>query len=128
MKNDIYGPYIPDQGQVWDNDNKAGNNFGTGDADIALEGNTLYLFTERPIGVAYRELNEIIENTGQYGAIRIEYDSNGDEKINIDTGWITLENGQNKIQLKECYSLRIHFRLMSEDPKTSPLIRKLNIF
>lgn len=45
LENDIYGPYNPDQGQTWDDDNENGNNFGTGDADFALEDHTLYMFT-----------------------------------------------------------------------------------
>ena len=51
----IYGPYNPDKGETFDDDNDQGNKFGTGDAAVALEGTTIYMFTERPIGVAYKE-------------------------------------------------------------------------
>ena len=128
LENDIYGPYIPDQGQLWDNDTKDGNDFGTGDADIAVEGNTLYMFTERPIGAAYRELTEIMKNTGQSAEIKIEYDTNNDGKADDSTDWTKLENGKNLIYPKKSQNdFRILLKMVTENVKTSPLIREISI-
>ena len=130
LENDIYGPYIPDQGQTWDNDNKEGNDFGTGDADIAIEGNTLYLFTERPIGAAYRKLTEIYKNSGQKVQIKIELDQNGDNTVDYTSKWIDLKIGANNITLKEVLSgekFRLLIKLHSNYNIASPLVKFIKI-
>lgn len=130
LTNDIYGPYKPDQGQTWDDDNKAGNDFGTGDADIALENTTLYMFTERPIGVAYRELNEVYTNTGQLTEIKLETDHDGDGKADDATDWLKLETGAHDLSLDQSMEgkrYRILLRLSSDQSGTSPLVRYLRL-
>lgn len=44
--------------QTWNNPAQQGNDFGVGDADVAVENNTVYLFYERPIGVVYKDLEK----------------------------------------------------------------------
>jgi len=130
LQNDIYGPYIPDQGQTWDNDNKEGNDFGTGDADIAIEGNTLYMFTERPIGVAFRELTELYENSGQTVLLKIEFDNNGDDTVDDATEWMNLNTGKNTFTFKKELNgdrFRLVVDLKSGNETTSPLIRYLKV-
>ncbi len=130
LENDIYGPYNPDQGQTWDNDNKEGNDFGTGDADIALEDNTLYLFTERPIGAAYRDLKEIYENTGQSVQLKVEVDQNGDNTADDSTDWMELTMGSHSIDLDKKLKgkqYRLLLKLSSNDLNTSPLVRYVTI-
>ncbi len=130
LENDIYGPYNPDQGQTWDNDNKAGNDFGTGDADIAIENNTLYLFTERPIGAAYRDLIEIYQNSGQSVQVKIEIDQTADGVTDSSSDWLELETGTNTVALSERLNgerYRLLVKLSSNNSGTSPLVRYLKV-
>lgn len=47
----------PNEGnQTWDSPRKGGNRFGIGDADVILENETVYMVYERPVGVAYRNI------------------------------------------------------------------------
>jgi|GEM_PF-2512427 len=129
IENDVYGPYIPDQGQQWDNDTDDGNRFGTGDADFAVEGNTLYIFTERPVGAAYQEIDEIYENTGQTAQVKFEFDVNGDGKADESTDWMELTLGENELTLPSELGnkVRVIFQLDSENANTSPLIRSFTL-
>ncbi|MDZ7721257.1 MAG: hypothetical protein U5R06_00150 [candidate division KSB1 bacterium] len=131
LQNDIYGPFNPDQGQRWDDDTDKGNRFGTGDADFAVEDYTLYLFTERPVGAAYRELPELFENTGQTVLFNIESDSNADGVADDSTGWMNLELGVHHLFLPNKITgsrFRVHFKLQSDNPETAPLIREFSLF
>lgn len=130
LENDIYGPYNPDQGQTWDNDNPAGNDFGTGDADIAIENNTLYLFTERPIGAAYRDLVEIYQNTGQSVQIKIEIDQNGNGQVDDSSNWMDFQLGKKAVSLSQNLTgkkYRFIVKLGSKNPTVSPLLRHLSV-
>lgn len=130
LENDIYGPYNPNQGQTWDNDNKEGNDFGTGDADIAIENNTIYLFTERPIGAAYRDLKEIYENTGQQVKVKVEIDENGDDLPDKSSGWLDFQPGKHSVNLKtklQGKRYRLLIKLSTANTGVSPLVRYIKI-
>jgi len=77
LTNDVYGPRTPDQGQAWDEPRRRGNRFGAGDADVAVEGHTLYLTHERPVGLAYKEL-ETTDDAEQTVRAILEIDRDGD--------------------------------------------------
>jgi hypothetical protein len=127
---EIYGPHNPEQGQTWDDDNKSGNNFGTGDADIAVEWNTLYLFTERPIGVAFKELNELLVEDGQTLEIQIEIDNNGDGIADSTTEWTSIVPGKSIINFENPISgkqFRLKVRLQTVKPIISPMIKSLRL-
>lgn len=125
-ENDIYGPHNPEQGQKWDDDTKDGNDFGTGDADIALEGNTLYMFTESPIGAAYKELTELYESTGLNIEALVEVDINGDGLTDDSTGWNKIVPGETIWSWTKALTgqhFRISFRLNTKNSTESPLIQ-----
>lgn len=127
---EIYGPHNPEQGQQWDDDNPKGNDFGTGDADIALEGNTIYLFTERPVGVAYKELTELADLSDQSVRFMIETDHNGDGLPNDSTGWEIMRGGETAAALNRVISgtkFRIRLKLGSRKSDESPLIRYIEM-
>lgn len=47
----------PNEGnQTWDSPRIGGNRFGIGDADVILENGVVYMVYERPVGVAYRNI------------------------------------------------------------------------
>jgi len=126
LENDIYGPHIPEQGQVWDDDTEDGNLFGTGDADIALEGTSLYLFTERPVGAAYKELTELnnLEDVAVWAMV--ESDLNGDQVADDSSGWKRLAGGETSWTWKKSLrgrQYRVRFKLNSSNPAKSPLIQ-----
>lgn len=130
LENDIYGPYNPDQGQSWDNDTEEGNNFGTGDADIALEKNTIYMFTERPIGAAYKQLAAIYKNSGQSVRIKVEVKDKDESQPFKSTDWTELEIGNQIVDLKHQLKgskFRIKLELNSTNPEVSPMVRKMKI-
>ena len=130
LENDIYGPYNPDQGQQWDDDTESGNRFGTGDADFALEGYTLYLFTERPVGAAFRELYELFENTGQKINVKLESDTDADGAADDSTDWLNLQMGKNHLFLQHELTgkaFRVRFRLETKNRQTSPLIGEFTL-
>ncbi|MCP4414794.1 MAG: T9SS type A sorting domain-containing protein, partial [Gammaproteobacteria bacterium] len=125
-ENDIYGPHNPEQGQRWDDDTKEGNDFGTGDADIAIEGNTLYMFTERPVGAAYKELTELYDGTGLNIEALVEVDENGDGIADDSTGWKKIVPGKTVWSWSKELSgqhFRLSFKLNSENSTESPMIQ-----
>jgi len=125
-ENDIYGPHNPEQGQRWDDDTKDGNDFGTGDADIALEGNTLYMFTERPVGAAFKELDEILDNTGLHLSVLVETDSNGDGVTDDSTGWRELGAGKAVLSWPQILTgryFRVSFKFETENISETPLVQ-----
>ncbi len=130
LENDIYGPHNPEQGQQWDDDSPKGNDFGTGDADIALEGSTLYMFTERPIGAAYKELSELWSSDDIKITIMIEVDKNEDGVADESTGWYELSAGEKVWQWSQELTgkrFRIHFRMETFDSRKSPLIQMFTL-
>jgi hypothetical protein len=130
MVHRIYGPHNPEQGQIWDDDTPAGNAFGTGDADIALEGTTLYLFTERPVGAAFRELTEVLDGEDQEIRILVEVDTTGDGLPDESTGWQTLRPGTTVRAWERPLTgrrFRIRFELETSRPAESPVIRRFRL-
>ena len=128
---EIYGPHNPEQGQVWDDDNENGNQFGTGDADIALEDNTLYLFTERPIGVAFKELTELYNSEDQKIEIMIIADNDGDGVSDYSTEWKELNGGESIWNLESelnAKKYKIKIRMNSNNNNESPLIKSFELF
>ena len=126
---EIYGPHNP-EGQDWDNDTPEGNDFGTGDADIALEGTTLYLFTERPIGAAYRELTEVFNASDQSISVMLELDSNADGSPDDSTEWIDIRPGQKEWTFSKTLTgnqFRLNIRMDTKVANESPLIRSITI-
>ena len=124
---EIYGPGNPED-QSWDNDSPEGNDFGTGDADIALEGETLYLFTERPVGAAYKELTEVLDATEQAVSIMLESDSNGDGLPDDSIGWLDIGPGKMDWPLPKILKgkrVRLKIRFSSRNVSESPLIRSV---
>mgnify|MGYP001803605816 CR=1 FL=1 len=88
------------------------------------------MFTERPIGVAYRDLEEVYTNTGQLTEIRLEIDHNGNGKADDATDWLKLEAGAHELSLDkvmEGKQYRILLRLSSGQASTSPLVRYLRM-
>jgi len=128
---EIYGPHKPEEGQIWDDDNEDGNRFGTGDADIALEGNTLYLFTERPIGVAYKELTELFNDDDQNVEVLIEVDNNEDGIKDDSTDWKELRAGKSIWNFAKPIvgnKIKIRYRINSAKSNESPLIKSFKLF
>ena len=127
----IYGPKKPQQGQSWDNPTKKGNQFGTGDADVALDGTTLYLTHERPVGLAWKEL-QVNEIESQKVQLRVQFDRNGDGKVDAATAWHGLKAGENTWTpaVEDGSSdgkLRIQARLTTDNPMASPLLTSLKV-
>jgi len=126
----IYGPHNPEQGQVWDDDTDEGNRFGTGDADMALEGTTLYMFTERPVGAAYRELHEVLNFDDIQAEIRLHIDFDGDGEVDdILTQEIRSGGKQSyeyeMIESVNSIKLEVVFKGFTEQ---SPLLRSLEMW
>lgn len=127
---EIYGPHNPEQGQGWDDDTPAGNNFGTGDADVALEDKTLYLFTERPIGVAYKELDELNDISGLIAEAQVWTDTDNDGSADDSTGWCKLTGGIKDITFTRPLTgtrFQISFRLKNDKPDVTPMIRSFTL-
>lgn len=129
LENDFFGPHNPEQGQRWDDDDEQGNRFGTGDADLALEDLTLYMVYERPIGMAYRQLNEVFDDRDQQVQIRFWLDEDGDGQPETKSNWQTLQAGKRQWPLPDSKAkrLRIELRLRSSQSAESPLIRSLKL-
>lgn len=127
LTNDIYGPQRPDQGQSWDEPTAEGNNFGTGDADLALEGTTLYLTHERPTGLAYKEL-DLTDDADQTVRVRLELDTDGDGTVD-ESREESLPAGNARFDLNgpQAERLRLHLILETRSARESPMIRSLRI-
>jgi hypothetical protein len=127
----IYGPHNPEQNQQWDNPEN-GNNFGTGDADVAVEGDTLYLTHERPTGAAFKTL-KVRESGDAPVRIRLHLDRDGDGQAETTTDWHTLPKGKKpfkpgkKIRNASWKQVRIELKLKTEIPSLSPMVRELSV-
>lgn len=122
----IIGPYHPDSGQIWDNDDEQGNQFGTGDGDMALENNTIYLTYERPVGVAFKELDVMPDATHSV-RMKIEFDENQDGTKDNATNWEEIHDMDFTQQIKAQGAFRIILELRTEDSTESPLIESIKI-
>jgi hypothetical protein len=128
LTNDIFGPHNPDQGHVWDDDTPAGNDFGTGDPDVAIEGTTLYMTHEWPVGIAWKELD--VSADGQKVYITVQVDENGDGKWDWKSEKIPYVSGKTakKIDLKTNGKMyRIEIELNTTSANESPLANWIKI-
>lgn len=127
LTNDIFGPRTPDQGQAWDEPTASGNNFGTGDPDLAIEGTTLYVTYERPTGLAYKEL-ALTDAADQTVRVRVEIDSDGDgtadssREHRLSAGHAHLDLGGLRAE-----QVRLHLTLKTRAPHESPMISSLQL-
>lgn len=130
---EMIGPYTPDADQVWDDPTSEGNDFGTGDFDVALEGRTLYGTWERPVGLAYNQLEELYDGSDQEVALKIEVDTTGNGDPDDSTPWSTIDPGGtdwapvNQVESTGAERFRIRIRLTSERNDETPLITHLKI-
>ncbi|MFP4501334.1 MAG: ThuA domain-containing protein [Candidatus Hydrogenedentota bacterium] len=123
----VYGPHNPEQGQLWDDDTPEGNEFGTGDADMAVEDGFLYLTHERPVGIAWKEL-QLEDLADQTARLRIEADTNGDGTPDAASGWRDLAGGKYHIDdwaANMTGDLRLRIKLATQNPAESPMITRL---
>jgi hypothetical protein len=101
----------------------------TGDPDIALEEETLYLFYENPVRVAFNELDELRSTRGHETRIRIEADEDGDGEPDQVTRWYVLEGGrsvlreQNELEPVEGKKFRVLIDMKTTDSGESPMIK-----
>ena len=129
----IIGPYNPDQGQVWDDPTPEGNAFGTGDADVALEGTTLYLTWERPVGIAFNELEEVYDGEEQAVRMKVEVDTDADGRPDASTAWHRLPTGTHDwdeaagLEPLQGGRFRILFRLETDNPNESPMLANYSL-
>ena len=129
LENDVFGPKNPDQGQQWDEPGQSGNNFGTGDADIAVEGQTLYMTYERTVGIAYKEL-ELDNLSEQTIQARLLIDKDGDRAIDQTGSWKSYVPGE-KLSLSIPESKRVEvsleLKLVTKNQRESPMISRLAV-
>lgn len=126
---EFFGPYNPDQGQLWDDDTIEGNDFGTGDADVALEGHTLYMTYEFPVGIAFKDL-DVLDDAEQRLRLRIEYKSGNristTDWIDIKAGEVSLTPGDFDFN-PDGKEWRMNIEMRSDNSTESPLLEYLNI-
>jgi hypothetical protein len=105
----------------------------TGDPDVALEDETLYLFYENPVRVAFRELHEVREIAGHETRIRIESDRDGDGQPDMATDWHVLEGGKSTLRTSEVLRpiegtrFRVRIEMRTEDWNKSPLLKNFTV-
>ena len=125
----IFGPHNPEQGQLWDDDVPEGNNFGTGDADVAFEGTTLYMTYEWPVGIAWKELDVYDQElTTVTASLEVDSDADGLPDSTIQT--IPIRPGERvsyPIQNYSCKKFRIKIQMASNHAEVSPMITELII-
>jgi hypothetical protein len=129
MENKIFGPHNPEQKQEWDDDIPEGNNFGTGDPDVALEDNTLYMTYEWPVGIAWKELDLLSEGGIEVTAV-LESDADGDDQPDGIIQHTSLEPGINRVYLLEetlNRKFRVRLEMSSSDPLVSPMVTRLSV-
>lgn len=128
LSNDVFGPRKPDQGQAWDEDTPEGNGFGTGDADLAIEGTTLYLTYERPTGIAFKEL-ELTAADEQATHVYLEVDTNDDNSPDYTTEVVALSptSGTAIFAALPPGRIRIQLTLATDNTLESPMIHRLQL-
>ena len=129
LYNDIFGPHNPEQNQQWDNDTSQGNEFGTGDADIAIEGTTLYMTYEWPVGIAWKEM-DFLSKKGINVELQLQSDVDNDQIPDKRTDWIDLTPGtNNNVSFTELKgeSFRIKIRMETKNSSESPLINDIQL-
>lgn len=128
LTNDVFGPRRPDQGQAWDDPGADGNGFGTGDADIAVEGSTLYLTHERPVGLAFKEL-DLTGDAEQTVRARLEFDRDGNGQSDAETPWarLTAEAATALLPVSSEGRVRLVLDLQTDNERESPMLRALRL-
>lgn len=128
LTNDVFGPQRPDQGQTWDEDTPAGNRFGTGDADMAVENQTLYITYERPVGLAFKEL-DLSDDSEQTVRARLEVDRDGDGQPDTTTRWKALRAPQSAATwtAPDDGRVRLVIEMVTDNPTESPMIPALQL-
>lgn len=128
LTNDVFGPHNPEQKQQWDDPTPEGNLFGTGDADIAIEGTTLYMVYERPVGMAWKEL-ELLDGRQQQISVQLEIDTDLDGKSDklIPSRFLSTGNSSVVFEDVEPGNIRLILTLSTENEDESPLLRRLAI-
>lgn len=123
----VFGPRMPDQGQAWDEPTSSGNNAGTGDPDLALEGSTLYMTYELPTGIAYKELN-LTDDAEQSIRVRVELDTDGNGTSD-ETRTQRLHAGDAHLDLGGIRAERARIQLEYEtsNRQESPMISSLSL-
>lgn len=126
---EVLGPHQPEQGQLWDDDTPEGNHFGTGDADVVLDGHTVYLTYEYPVGIAYKEL-AVLDDTDQRVLARITY-LQGDKPRHTDWQAIPVGTTIHDLTVWDAIprgaSWRLEVQLITDNPAESPLIEWIKI-
>ena len=126
---EIFGPKKPDQGQQWDDANVQGNDFGTGDADVVLDGTTLYMTYETPVGIAYKHL-EVNDDTDLKVEAIIAYE---DEGTVVQSNAIEVEIGESRVPFSKfglssnLEKFKVILKLSTNSPYKSPLIDYIEI-
>jgi hypothetical protein len=127
QSNKVFGASMPDQGQVWDEPTSGGNGVGTGDPDLALEGSTLYMTYEPPIGVAYKEL-DLNDDAEQSIRVRVELDKDGNGTPDRSrTGTLRAGDAHLVIGGSRAKQVRIHIEYETSNPRESPMISDLTL-
>ena len=129
QSNQFFGPHLPEQGQQCDDDTEEGNAFGTGDADLALEGTTLYMTYERPVGIAYKEL-EVSDNYKKHKVrLIVQTDKNDDGEVDEESVPMKIRDGISSIVLTPEQiegSFRLIFSIETAAESESALIRSFS--
>ncbi len=127
LSNDVFGPRTPDQGQAWDEDTPEGNRFGTGDADLAIEGTTLFLTYERPVGIAFKAL-DVTDTFEQTTTLTLEVDTNGDGVPNYVSPAqpVTPNTSKTTFTTVPKGSIRFQVNMISENTLESPMLDRLS--
>ena len=123
LENRVFGPEDP-----WEQPTEAGNEFGTGDGDLAVDGDTLYMVYERPIGIAWKEL-EVYRDETVTAMMTVEYDRDGDGRAEASQT-VELWPGKDlayRLNPPPEGRCRFTFALTTENPSVSPLIRNVTM-
>ena len=129
MENTVLSPTGGKQDQKWDDDSTLGNNYGIGGADVVIEDHALYLSYDKPIGIAYKNLN-VFDAKEQEVLMRIEYLDVND--VVFSGEWQNLKPGQSNFKLKslglaeDAKKWRVMLELKSKNPQETPIIEKMH--
>lgn len=80
--------------------------------------------------MAYRDLVEVYENTGQKVSLKIEIDEDGDDHADYATGWTELDHGKSQLKPRQKLkgiNYRVIIELKSSDIRTSPVVKYIDI-
>jgi hypothetical protein len=121
LESQFFGPK-----QAWEQPTEDGNRFGTGDGDLALDDDTLYMVYERPLGIAWKDLDVYAADPIQ-AKLTIELDHNGDGKTDASQA-LDLRPGKNltcSFKPAACHQYRLVMELSTRDATVSPLVKNV---